>query len=248
MLKLEQIDRLRYAAAMFTIGIDAIITVLFAVGLLQLVWLSVMLLRKGIAPSTITAALPPFISIWVVLWPLYEKPMSIWAGIMVLGLPTLMAYSLKQPFWQHLRIAWSGPAPDESERLPLPHMWPFISLLTALVIATAFFQRAPEFGLGIGLATCLAFPAASLLDRVSHLKLGFPIHPEQTLIGHIALIIAVSTICMWSIHIYHGIEWQRLLIATLIAGMIASVIRGFSPSMLILPLATLAMGTTLWLL
>lgn len=233
---------------MFTIGIDAIITVLFAVGLIQLVWLSVMLLRKGIAPSTITAALPPFISIWVVLWPLYEKPASIWAGIILFGLPTLMAYSLAHPFWQQLRIAWSGPVPNEEARGAPPHMWPFISLLSALAIATAFFQRAPEFGLGIGLAACLAFPAASLIDRVSHLKLGFPIHPEQTLIGHIVLIIAVSTICMWSIHIYHGIEWQRLLIATLIAGMVASVIRGFSPFMLMLPLATLAMGTTLWLL
>ncbi len=224
------------------------ITVLFAVGLLQLVWFSVMILRKGVAPSTITAALSPFISIWVVLWPLYEEPVSIWVGIMVLGLPILMAYSLKQPFWQHLRVAWSESAPNTGDGASLPHMWPFISLLSALAIAAAFFQRAPEFGLGIGLATCLAFPAAALTDRVSHLKLGFPIHPEQTLIGHIALIIGVSTICMWSIHIYHGIEWQRLLIATLIAGMIASVVRGFSPSTLMLPLATLAMGTTLWLL
>ena len=233
---------------MFTIGIDAIITVLFAVGLLQLIWLSVMLLRKEIAPSTITAALPPLISIWVLLWPLYENPMSIWAGVMLLGLPTLAAYSLKQPFWQHLRMAWSGPVPRGSEEIAMPHMWPHISLLAALAIAAAFFQRAPEFGLGIGLATCLAFPAAALIDRISHLKLGFPIHPEQTLIGHIVLIVVVSTICMWSIHIYHGIEWERLLIATLIAGMIASVVRGFSPSMLMLPLATLAMGTTLWLL
>lgn len=224
------------------------ITVLLAVGLLQAVVLSVMLLRKGITPSTITAALPPFISIWVILWPLYENPVSIWAGIMMLGLPTLLAYSIKRPFWQQLRIAWSGPVSSKEEKIPLPHMWPFISLLAALAIATAFFQRAPEFGLGIGLAAVLAFPAASLLDRIGHLKLGFPIHPNQTLIGHIGLIIAVSVICMWSIHIYHGIEWQRLLIATLIAGIAASVIRGFSPSMLMLPLATLAMGTTLWLL
>jgi hypothetical protein len=232
---------------MFASRIDIIMTILLALGLIQIAWLSVMFARKGIAAATITAALPPFIAIWILLWPLYEAPGTIWAGVIILGLPTLLAYALDNPFWQQLRVVWSGPAKATDEQ-PLPHMWPYISLLTAIAIATAFFQRAPEFGLGIGLAACLAFPAAAIFDKLNHMKLGFPIHPEQTLVGHIALIIGVSTICMWSIHVYHGIEWQRLLIATLIAGMIASVVRGFSPAMLTLPLATLAMGTTLWLL
>ena len=232
---------------MFAPRIDIIMTILLAVGLIQIAWLSVMFARKGIAAATITATLPPLIAIWVLLWPLYESPGTIWAGVIILGLPTLLVYGLSNPFWQQLRVAWSGPA-KASEEQPLPHMWPYISMLSAIAIATAFFQRAPEFGLGIGLAACLAFPAAAILDKLNYMKLGFPIHPEQTLVGHIVLIIGVSTICMWSIHIYHGIEWQRLLIATLIAGMIASVVRGFSPTMLTLPLATLAMGTTLWLL
>ncbi len=233
---------------MLTSGIDVIITVLFAMGLAQLVWLSVMLLRRNVPPTTITASLPPLLSIWVLLWPLYEHPVWVWAGIMLLGLPVLLTYGSRHLFWQHLRIAWSGAGPEKNEDGQRPHMWPFVSLMASLAIAAAFFQRAPEFGLGIALATSLAFPAASLLDRTGHLKLGFPLHPDQTLIGHIGLVFSVAMICTWSIHIYHGTGWQRLLIATLIAGMAASVIRAFSPSNLMLPLATLAMGITLWLL
>lgn len=233
---------------MLTSQIDIIITVLFAIGLGQLAWLSVMLLRKRISSTTIAVSLAPLISIWVLLWPLYENPIWVWAGIMMLALPVLPAYSSDHLFWQHLRIAWSGPGPETDEDNRLPDMWSFISLVTSLVIAAAFFQRIPEFGLGIALAASLAFPFASLLDRIGHLKLGFPLHPDQTLIGHIGLILSVSLLCSWSIHIYHGIGWQSLLIATLIAGMTASVIRAFLPSTLMLPVATLLMGVTLWLL
>jgi len=204
-----------------------------------------MLLRRGLSPRTICASLPPLIAIWVVLWPLYESASSLWAGIILLGLPILLVYGIRKPFTAQLRIAWSGRAVTAEKQ---PHMWSFVSMLAALAIAVAFFQRAPEFGLGIGLAVCLAFPVASLLDRIGYLKLGFPLHPEQTLIGHIGLIIVVSLLCTWSIQVYHGIEWQRLLIATLIAGMTTSVARAFSPVGVVLPLATLAMGSTLWLL
>lgn len=237
-----------YAAAMLTSKIDIIITVLFAIGVFQLIWFSVVLLRKRIPPTIITASLPPFVSIWMLLWPLYEHPIWLWAGIALLISPIFPAYISKHLFWQHLRISWADPLAGKQQNEHLPHMWYFISWVTSLAIAAAFFQRTPEFGLGIGLAASLAFPVASLLDRIKHLKLGFPLHPEQTLIGHIGLIFSVSILCTWSIHIYHGIEWQRLLIATLIAGMAASIIRAFSPSHLMLPLATLAMGVTLWLL
>ncbi|MFC1567780.1 hypothetical protein ACFL3K_01080, partial [Pseudomonadota bacterium] len=72
---------------MLTAQIDIIITALFFVGLSQLAWLSVMLLRRNIASTTLCAALLPMISIWVLLWPLYEHPIWLWAGIMLLGLP-----------------------------------------------------------------------------------------------------------------------------------------------------------------
>ncbi len=233
---------------MLTSRIDIILTLLFGVGLAQVVWLSVMLLRKHIAPSVISAALPPLIAIWVILWPLYEHSIWLWAGIILLGIPIVMSYGTGFLFWQQLRIAWSGTVPASENGTLLPHLWFYVSLLTALAIAAAFFQRAPEFGLGIGLSICLAFPAAALLDRTEYFKLAFPLHPEQTLAGHLGLIIAISLICIWSIHIYHGIGWQRLLIATLIAGMAASAVRGFSATNMMLPASAMTIGTVLWLL
>jgi len=229
---------------MLTAQIDIMITALFFIGLAQLAWISVMTLRRNIASDTLCAALPPMISIWVLLWPLYEHPIWLWAGIMLLGLPVLLGFGINTPFWQHLRFAWSGDLYEGES----PQMLPLLSLIASLAIAAAFFQRSPEFGLGIGLAVCLAFPAADLLDRGRYLQLGFPLHPKQTLIGHIGLVISTALICGWAIHLYHGIEWQRLFIATLLAGIAASAARAFIPTHFILPLATLAMGVTLWLL
>lgn len=238
----------RYAAAMPAIDINTILTLLLALGLGQLAWLSVMLLRRSVSPTAISATLQPIIAIWVLLWPLYSEPIALWAGIIVLGSPILLAYGLNMPFFMQLRIAWSGKPVSSGKKPPQPHMWSLVSLLVALSVAAAFFQRAPEFGLGTGLAACLAFPAAALLDRTGQIRLGFPRHPEQTLIGHIVLIFSVSLICMWGIHLYHGIEWQRILVATLIAGMAASIARAFAPGAIMLPAGTLAIGVTLWAL
>ncbi|MDT8375614.1 MAG: hypothetical protein RQ867_02625 [Mariprofundaceae bacterium] len=229
---------------MLTAQIDIMVTALFFIGLSQLALLSVMMLRRNIAPDTLSASLPPLISIWVLLWPVYEQPVWLWAGIVLSGLPLLLAFTVNTPFWQHLRIAWSGTVYEDET----PRMWPLLSLITALAVAAAFFQRAPEFGLGIGLAVCLAFPAAELLDRGNTMPLGFPQHPEQTLIGHVGLVFSTALLCGWAIHLYHGIEWQRLFIATLLVGITASVIRAFLPTRFILPLAALGMGITLWLL
>ena len=228
--------------------IDIILTLLFAIVLAQFAWFSVMLLRRGISPTAISAALPPLVAIWVLLWPLYLSRTAVWAGIMVLGSPILFAYGIRKPFFLQLKIAWSGEPLSSEEQPDMPHMWSLVSLLAALTIAAAFVQRAPEFGLGIGLSACLAFPAASLLDRTGHVKLGFPRYSGQTLIGHIGLIFSVSVICMWGIHLYHGIEWQRILIATMIAGIAASVARAFIPGVIMLPTATLVIGATLWAL
>jgi len=228
--------------------INLILTLLFAIVLAQFAWFSVMLLRRNVSPTAISASLSPLIAVWVLLWPLYTESALLWGGIMILGSPILFTYGLRRPFFLQLRIAWSGVPLSSEEKPAMPQMWSLVSLLTALTVAAAFFQRAPEFGLGIGLAACLAFPAAALMDRTGHLKLGFPHHPEQTLVGHIALIFSVSVICMWSIHLYHGIEWQRILIATLIAGIAASVARAFAPGHIMLPSATLATGAVLWIL
>ncbi|MCF7822132.1 MAG: hypothetical protein K9M17_06815 [Mariprofundaceae bacterium] len=229
---------------MLTARIDIIITALFFTGLAQLAWFSVMLLRRNVPPAALSASLPPMISIWVLLWPLYEHPLWIWAGIILLALPLIPVFTAGTPFLQHLRIAWSGVFHEEEP----PRMWPLLSLIAALAVAAGFFQRLPEFGLGIGLTICLAFPVADLLDRSGHVQLGFPQHPEQTLVGHIGLLISTTLLCGWSIHLYHGVEWQRLFIAMLLVGISASLSRAFLPTRIMPPLATLAMGVTLWLL
>ncbi len=220
------------------------ITALFFIGLGQLAWLSVMLLRRNTPSATLSASLPPMISIWVLFWPLYEHPVWLWAGIILLTLPLLLAFNVNTPFWQQLRIAWSGTLYENEP----PQMWPLLSLVAALAVAAGFSQRLPEFGLGIGLTACLAFPAADLLDRSRYMQLGFPQHPEQTLVGHIGLVFSTAILCGWAIHLYHGVEWQHLFIATLLVGIAASVTRAFSPTHITLPLTTLGMGVTLWLL
>ncbi|MDX8394864.1 MAG: hypothetical protein R8K22_00445 [Mariprofundaceae bacterium] len=229
---------------MLSTDLYIVINILLAIGIIQLMWLSVMLFRRGIVPSTIWQSILPLISLWVLIWPVYEEPQYLWIGIIILGLPILPTYVSKRAFWSHLRRAWSSPTPADSS----PHMWPLISLLMALTFTITLFQHTPEFGLGIALSLTLAFPFATLLDRMQKLKLGFPLHPKQTLFGHLGFIIAIALLCGWSINLYHGLPWQQLFIATTLAGMSASLIRAITPQTLHLPLAATAMTTTLWLL
>lgn len=221
-----------------------LITALFAIGLGQLVWLSIMLLRRGVEPSVIWRVMPPLLSIWVLMWPLYDDPRWVWYGIFILGTPLLLCYSINRPLLRQLRIAWSG----VDKPAKLPHMWPLASLITALAICAAFFYRTPEFGLGVALSICLAFPAAKLLDYTQQFRLGLALHPQQTLAGHLGLIVFVTLFCGWSLHVYHGILWSQVLVASTITGIVASLVRGLIPAGWNLPTAALAMGTTLWLL
>lgn len=231
-------------ALMINLTLNHLITALFAIGLAQLVWLSIMLLRRGVAPSAIWRAIPPLLSVWVLLWPLYDDPIQLWPAIFILGIPLLLCYGSNAAIWRQLRVAWSGVDRPEGT----PHMWPMVSLITALVIAAALFYRAPEFGLGVALSVCLAFPAASLLDDADHIRLGLALHPQQTLPGHIALIVFVALFCSWSLHVYHGIVLNQVLVASTITGIAASLVHALTPTGWSLPLAALAMGTTLWLL
>jgi len=225
--------------------IDIWISFIFAIGMTQLVWLAVMLRRRGIAPRAIWQGTPPLLSIWVLMWPLYQDPTWLWAGIALLLLPLLPAYGVSRPFWHHLRQAWSAPLLAAEGQM---HMWPPLALAASLAIAAAFFQQIPEFGFGMALAACLALPLADLLDRIRYLRLGFPLHPEQTLIGHISLMLFTALLCSWSLHLYHGIDWRQLLIATLLAGIGASLARALIPHGWNRPAAVLAMGLILWLL
>jgi len=229
---------------------DIALSAVTAVGIMQLVWFSGMLARRDASPATIQRALPPLLAIWVLMWPVYSNRAWVWPGIFLLGLPIILASVLQTPFWQQLKQAWSTPARARTHLVSPGQtpMWPMTHLLTSLTIAAAFFQNFPEFGFGIGLAICLALPAARWLDHTGHMALGFPAHPEQTLAGHLMLIVLTAVVCDWGLYVYHGIAWQQIFIATLLAGIAASFARALVPGGWNQPAMALAMGGTLWLL
>lgn len=226
-------------------GTDLILTLLVGVGALQLAWFSVMLLRRGIRPVVIQGTVPPLIAIWVLMWPVYSSPLWVWLGIGLLSLPVVLAAWLSTPFWGELRRAWSlAAAPVAGPMQLLPQVY----LLAGLGMAALWFQQIPEFGFGLALCLCLAFPAAELADRAALGVLRFPAHPGQTLLGHGVLILFCAFILAWSLQVYHGIDWRPLLIATAIAGIVASFARALVPRGINRIVALLLMGGTLWLL
>jgi hypothetical protein len=228
---------------------DMLLTAIVMVGMLQVAWLSVALVRRGVGRAVIQKSLPPLFAVWVVMWPVYHDPRWIWAGIGALAALELLPLLLRRPFWRDLRRAWTAPEPQHAypttRTWPL---WPLVFFTATLGIAAGLFQSIPEFGLGIALTVCLAQPAASWLDHFGFLALGFPAHPQQTLPGHLILVLAAAVLCSWSVHVYHGIDWQPLLMATSVAGIAASVARALVPGGWNQPAAAAAMGVVLWLL
>ena len=229
---------------------DATLSIFVAAGALQMAWFSVMLFRRGIAPVNIQHALTPMLAIWVLMWPVYSDTRWLWAGLIGFAMPSLLACLLRVPFWQHLRVVWTAPAFESRVRnnIDLP---PLTHLITAIFIAGTWFQTIPEFGFGLALCLSLAFPAAHWVDQLGRhklKKLGFPAHPEQTLAGHLVLIITCTGLLCWSLNVYHGTDWQALFVATLIAGMAASATRALIPGHWNSPAAMLSMGFVMWAL
>ena len=235
---------------------DVVLSTLVMLGILQLSWFSVMIFRRGAPPATIQHAMPPLLMIWVLMWPVYMDARWLWSGIAALILPAILSVVLKSPFWQHLRLAWSVQRMDAEPGIyPGLPLLPLTHLLTALLITGLWFQHIPEFGFGLALCLCLAFPAAYWMDQLgmglhrhSFIKLGFPAHPEQTLAGHMVLIAISTALLCWSLHVYHGTDWQSLLIATLIASLTASATRALIPGQWNAPAAMSSMGFVMWLL
>ncbi|GAV19274.1 hypothetical protein MMIC_P0207 [Mariprofundus micogutta] len=233
---------------------DLVLSALVIFGILQLAWFSVMIVRRGAQPQTIQQAIPPLLSIWVLMWPVYVESQWLWAGIAMLTALGLLSITVRKPFWQQLRFAW-GRHPDDSKPAIYPSLklMPLTHLITALLIAGLWFQAIPEFGFGLALCLCLAFPAAYWVDQLSKIKfhfltLGFPAHPEQTLAGHLVLITTSTVLLCWSLHVYHGTDWQTLFIATLIASMTASATRAIIPGLWNTPAAMMSVGFVMWLL
>ncbi|MBL4775011.1 MAG: hypothetical protein JKY87_03005 [Mariprofundus sp.] len=232
---------------------DVVLSVIVAFGMLQMVWFSVMLVRRGVSPTMIQQAIPPFLAVWVLMWPVYVDVRWLAVGLFILAIPIALAAVVKSPFWQHLRIAWGG-QDSVSKDTTHPHvtLLPQLHLLFSLAVAGAWFQTIPEFGFGLALCLCVAFPAAYWVDYVSQrygfFVLGFPAHPEQTLAGHLILIVMCTILLCWSLHVYHGTDWQLLLIATLIVSIVASACRAIVAKQWNAFVAMLGMGAVMWLL
>jgi len=214
-------------------------TALLAIGLTQFVWLSVMLYRRNIPGRLIFSSLPPLIAIWVLFWPLYTDTMAILAGIALLALCLVLAAGIRRPWFAVLRSAWSAGTHGLLDAA---------MFILALSIAALTNLTAPEFGFGIALTLCLGITAADLLDRAGLFRLGMPANPDQTFVGHLALIVSASLMCGWSLLIFHNLSWSNIIIATTLAGITASTLRALIPAPLDRPLIAAAMAATLWAL
>ena len=221
---------------------DLLLTALFAIGLFQWFWLSVGLARKGINPSSIRLYMTPMLGVWVLMWPAYTNPAVPLLSLSLLIFPLLFGMR-NTAFARHLRLAWH----TSPEQIRQPTPWLMIGL--SFVLSASLFYQAPELGLGVGLSFCLAWGGAELLDKLGKgALLGLSQNPFQTLAGHLLLVLGTSVICAWALQLYHGIAWQQFMVATLIAGFVASMIRALVPQGWNMPLSVLGMSLALWLL
>jgi len=206
--------------------LDIIITMLFAIGLLQGCWLSLIAARHHVPSSLILRALWSLTGIWVLFWPVYKQTVSIFAAISLFVIAILLVSSIRRPSPEQIKQAWS-------DGMSWP--WPMVMFVTALGIATSFSMPFPEFGFGAALSICLGLPLAHWLDRPGKLKLEFPANPMQTLPGHLGLITTVMITCGWSLHVFHQVGWFESLTATALAGITASMVRAMVPHPFNLP-------------
>ena len=217
------------------ISSNIFINALFILGIVQVSWLFYALLRKGIQGDSMWQATPPLLAIWVLLWPVYSNTSGILFPIGVCTALLAITYLHKHRFLMAMRPVWGTPYP-----------WRALSLWLSLGIALYFFQQTAEFGFALALIACFAFPLADILDRIPNFKpLGLPLHPRQTLLGHLALICSITALSSWSVHLYQPLQWELLIFATIIAATAASLIRALLPSPWYLPIATLSMGLLL---
>ncbi len=219
--------------------LDIIITVLFAIGLFQGCWLSLVTIRRGVPSSLILRMLWSFTGIWVLFWPVYRQTISVFAAIGLFIAVVLLISVIRRPSFEQIKQAWSD---------DMSWPWPMLMFVVALGIAGAYSIQFPEFGFGAALSVCLGLPLAHWLDSLGKLKLKFPANPAQTLPGHLGLIVTVMITCGWSLHVFHQIGWFESLTATALAGIVASMARALIPHPFNLPAMTAVVGGILWVL
>jgi len=224
---------------------DLLLTILFGIGLFQLFWLSVVLVRKGFSPSLIRLSMVGLLSIWVLIWPAYEHTTTVFIAFSLFSFPLLFSLRKNHAFARHLRLCWHSP----NQHITNQQLPPWIFLALSCAICTSLFHQAPELGIGLGLSLCLAWSAADIMDTLQFgPRLNIRINPKQTLFGHLLLIIITSLVCTWSLQLYHGADWQQFIIATLIVGFVASLLRALISQGWNMPVSILGMAIVLWLL
>jgi hypothetical protein len=222
---------------------DLLLTALFCIGLFQFFWMSVVLARKGINPSQVRLSMMILLSVWVLLWPAYDNVSVVALSLFILLFPILFALHKTSPFARHLRLCWHTNTTQTKEPTP------WLTLLISLVVCSSLFVLAPELGLGLGLSFCFAWHAADLVDLSGRgRRLGLAKNPKQSLFGHIVFVVLTTLVCAWSLQLYHGMDWTQFFVATLIVGLIGSIIRALVATGWNMPLSVLGMGTALWLL
>jgi len=226
---------------------DILLTSLFAIGLFQSLWLSVVLVRKGFAPSIVRSSIICMLSIWILVWPAYENTNVVLYSLSLLLLPiawvSIANRRGEHAFARHLKLCWHT-LPSQTQQ---PSPW--ILIWVTLGICAYLFTLAPELGFGLALSFSLAWQAARLIDISGKGKrLGLLKNPQQTLFGHILFVILTSLVCAWSLQLYHSIEWYHFFIVTMIVGLVGSMIRTLVATGWNLPLTYLGMACILWLL
>ncbi|MDQ7003489.1 MAG: hypothetical protein Q9N67_00605 [Ghiorsea sp.] len=219
------------------------LTALFTIGFFQYLWLSVVFVRKGFAPSTIRLAMLPLLSIWVLIWPAYDNTHLPLYTLALFFAPITLAKLNSIPFARHLKLCWHALPPKTQQ----PSPW--LMLIITLWICAQLFALAPELGFGLALSFTLAWHLADIIDRLGQgLHLGLPKNPQQTLAAHLLFVLFTSFFCSWSLQLYHDIPWHQFFITTTIVGLFGSMIRALIATGWNMPLTFLAMSFALWLL
>lgn len=222
---------------------DILLTTMFTIGLFQFFWFSVMFTRKGMNPSSIRLFMLPLLAVWVLIWPAYENTIIPLLSLSLFIIPFLFGLQKDNAFARHLRLCWH----TSPEQIRQPTPW--LMLIISFIIAASLFYQAPELGLGVGLSFTMAWSAAEMVDKTGYgLRLGLSTNPFQTLLGHLMLVFGVCLLCAWALQLYHGIPMHMFMVATLIAGLVASMIRALVSQGWNMPLSMLAISLTLGVL
>ncbi|MDX8390214.1 MAG: hypothetical protein R8M38_06960 [Mariprofundaceae bacterium] len=223
-------------------NIDVWLTLFLSMGMFQVSWLSTMLHRRGIPAKRIRQSLPPLLTIWVLAWPIYQSPASLWIGLLLIGGLLLLTFLRASHTLCDLSASWSHPSLG---------LQPLLVLFVTLIIATATFQTSASAGFASALCTFLVPSIVTLVDdwsrRISWLHISQLVNRQQSTLGHIVMFAMTTWITSWAIAVYHQNTIHQELSEAWPVAIAATVVRAFIPSLWAMPAIALVIGILLWL-